>query len=192
MDLPTVLAGRLRDLAGGLGNGDDTLGAALNALVQDLDAAVSSYLGLRLTLVVDGWPITLTAFPPLDGVRPVTSLRLVLAGLGPGFDPASQVVFYAGTPGTFVDLAADFTYVHGSRATVALDVELPPPSVVPGLSGFTEFATINQALGVLLERGEDLHQARATLHRRAGAAGMDLPGYAARLLEEQLPGDGLA
>ncbi len=192
MDLPTVLARHLRDLVDGLETGEDSLGPALSALVQDLDTAVSSYLGLRLTLVLDGWPVTLTAFPPLDGVRPVTSLRLGLGALGPGFDPASQVVFYAGTPGTFVDLAADLAHVHGPRSSVVLDLDLPPLSVVSGLTGVSEFTAINRALGVLLERGQDLHQARATLHHRAGAAGMDLPGYAARLLEEQLPGGSLA
>jgi hypothetical protein len=183
VDLPTVLAHHLRGLVDGLGAGDRVLDDALAALAADLEIAVSSYLGLRLSLVLDGWPVTFTAFAVLDGVRPNTSLRLTLSNLDRGFDAASHVVFYAGTPGTFVDLAADFGYLH-SRSTVALDVDLPPSSVVPGFSGLVEYAAINRAVGVLLERGQDPDQARATLHRAASAAGMDLPGYAARLLDE--------
>lgn len=184
MDLAPLLAHHVRALVDGLDIGDDTLTDALTTLVGHLETAVSSYLGLRLSLVIDGWPVTLTAFPPFDGARPVTSLRLALSALGPGFEPGSQIVFYAGTPGTFVDLAADFAYLHGPRPPVAINVDLPPPTGVSGFSGLAEFATINQALGVLLERGHDPDRARSTLRLRASAAGLDLPGYAALLLEE--------
>lgn len=204
MDLSTVLGRHLHDLVDGLGTDDGILTDAMAVLVGDLGAAVSSYLGLRLSLVLDGWPVTLSAFPPLDGGRPVTSLRLALSGLDRGFDAASHVVFYAGTPGAFVDLAADFAYLHGQgwgrdptglpvamddpaagdghRALVVLDVDLPPPTVVAGFTGLAEYAAINRALGVLLERGHPPDQARAALHHGASVAGMDLPGYAAGLL----------
>ena len=191
MDLPTALDHHLSEIVDGLENDEDSLIDALAALVTELRAAVSLYLGFRLCLVLDGWPVTLTAFPASDGPAPVTSMRLDLAGFGGGVDPADRIVFYAGTPGTFVDLAADYAYLH-DLSSVALDVELPPPTVVSGVTGLTELMTINRALGVLLERGQGLEQARVTLHRRAGAAGMDLPGYAARLLGEQLSGGGFS
>lgn len=184
MEPATVVSSHVSALVDGLGADDDTLADALTALVGHLDAAMSSYLGLRLSLVLDGIPITFTAFSSSrDGQPPVTSLRLTLPSLGPGFDPASQVMFYAGTPGTFVDLAADLAHLHG-RPPVALDVELPPPTVVPGFTGLTEYATVNRAVGVLMARGQDPGQAGATLRRRAGAAGLDVPACAARLLEE--------
>lgn len=184
MDLSTVLTHQVRALLDGLGTGDDTLTDTLAVLAENLDTAVSAYLGLRLTLVADGCPVTLTAFPSLNGHRPVTSLRLALSSLGPGFDPASRIVFYAGIPGTFVDLAADLTYRLGTSPAVALDVELPPPTVVSGFIGLTEFATVNRAVGVLLARGQNVSQARSALQHGASAAGMDLAGYAARLLGE--------
>jgi hypothetical protein len=53
----------------------------------------------------------LTAFPSLqEGDSIKTSLRVAFAALGSGFDGQSRVVFYAATPGAFVDLAADFGY----------------------------------------------------------------------------------
>jgi hypothetical protein len=160
---------------------------------------VSSYLGLRLTLVIDGWPVTLTAFGDIDGVGPVTSLRLSLSVLGPAFDPQSRVVFYAGTPGAFVDLAADLSYLQrwrgsagtadaanddgdGHRPAVALDGDLPAESVAPGFSGLTEYGTINRAVGVLIGRGHQPQRAHVTLRRAAAARGLALPAYAAQLL----------
>jgi hypothetical protein len=48
-----------------------------------------------------------------------TSLRVGFAALGPGFDGKSGVVFYAATPGAFVDLAADFGYALGTPIVTA-------------------------------------------------------------------------
>ena len=200
MDLPRDLVAHLRDLVESVGAGD-TLSGPLAALVEDLRTAVSSYQGLRLTLVLDGWPVTLTAFDYIDGQRPAASLRLALSELGPGFDPQSWIVFYAGTPGAFVDLAADLDYLHrarepgshpsgvdgdrdGHRPAVRLDVDLPPVSVVSGFSGLIEYATINRAVGVLIDRGHRPDHAHAVLRRAAAADGLALPDYAAHLLEE--------
>ena len=191
MDLPSDLASRLRDLVQSIGSGDETLTNSLSALSSLLETAVSCYLGFRLTLVLDGWPITLTAFSVDEGARAATSLRLNLAGQGPGFDPDSEIVFYAGTPGAFVDLAADIEYLlrqgqpvdgDGHRPAVALDTDLPPVDVVSGLAGLAEYATINRAMGLLVGRGQDPDQARATLRRDATSSGLDLHHYAAQLL----------
>ena len=202
MDLSTGIAAHLYVLVKSIGAGDDTLTGSLAALAVDLRTAVTSYLGLRLTLVLDGWPVTLTAFGDIDGVRPATSLRLTLSSIGPGFDPESRVVFYAASPGAFVDLAADLSYLHrvrgpagtayadgeverdGRRPAVALDVELPPESVASGFSGLTEYATINRAVGVLIDRGHQPERAQATLRRGAAAHGLALPAYAAKFLLE--------
>ena len=43
---------------------------------------------------------------------------------------------------------------------------------------------INQAVGVLIERGHSPDHARAALRRDAAMDGLDLPDYAARLIEE--------
>ena len=180
MDLLNALASHLRGLVDNLGTEDDSLTDSLDALASLLVAVVPSYLGFRLTLVVDEWPITLTEFPLLDGERPATSLRLNLSTQGSGFDPDSQIVLYAANPGAFVDLAADG---HGPRQAVALDIDLPPITLVSGIVGLREFETVNQAIGMLIQRGQEPAEARATLHRDARASGLAVHRYADRLLE---------
>jgi hypothetical protein len=200
VDLPTDLASYLGDLVENIGTGTvSSLTDSLTALAVDLQTAVSSYLGLRLTVVLDGWPVTLTAFGGIHGARPTTSFRLVLSSMGPGFDPESRIVFYASTPGAFVDLAADLAYLQrvrgledtgyaaegnrrGRRPAVALDADLPPASVVSGLAGMGEYATINRAVGMLIEQGHHPDHAHAVLRRAAAVDGLGLPDYAARLL----------
>jgi hypothetical protein len=118
--LPTVLLSDLLRLSGSLGSDEDALAASLDSLVDGLRAAVPSYRGLHLTIVDNGYPVTLTAFVPLqDGDSINTSLRVRLAARGPGFHGASQIVFYASTPGAFVDMAADFGYAIGAPIITA-------------------------------------------------------------------------
>jgi hypothetical protein len=201
VDLPTDLPSYLHDLVDIIGVGDDrALTDSLTALAIDLQTAVPSYLGLQVTLFLDGWPVSLTAFGDIDGARPATSLRLSLSSMGPGFDPGSRIVFYAERPGAFVDLAADVGYLQrvrgpgnpanavdgdrdGQQPAVALDVDLPPVSVISGLSGLREYVVINQAMGMLIERGHRPDHARAALRRAAAIDGLALPDYAARLVE---------
>jgi hypothetical protein len=192
VDLPHPLASHLHDLVESIGTGDDTLPGSLDAFTGHLRTAVPSYLGFRLTLVVDSWPITLTEFSIVDGERPATSLRLNLSTQGSGFDPDSQIVLYAANPGAFVDLAADIDYLHrqghpgdgdGPRRAVALDIDLPPITLVSGFLGLTEYETVNRAIGMLIERGQEPAEARATLHRDAQASGLAVHRYADQLLE---------
>ena len=197
MDLPSDLASHLRDLAESISTGDNALTHSLETLVVDLRTAVSSYVGLRMTVVLDGWPVTLTAFSAVDGVRPVTSFRLNVSSQGPGAEPDIQVVFYAGTPGAFVDLAADLNYLHrqdqelsdgdGQRPAAALDIDLPPITLVSGVTGLAEYGTINRAVGALIARGRDPDEALDTLHRDAATCGLALHVYADRLLNETAP-----
>ena len=193
MDLPLRLASHLRDLVASIGAGDSALGESVSALDVQLRTAVASYQGLRLTLVLGGWPVTLTSFGATDGASPVTSLGLAVSTLGPAFDPDSRIVFYAGRPGALVDLAAELSYLHRrsrpaarpDRPPVVLDGDLPPDSVVSGLSGLVEYATIHRAIGVLLDRGQSPDEADATLRGAAETTGLTIPHYAARLLREE-------
>jgi hypothetical protein len=111
----------LRDLfhlSSSIGLDDDALGAPLATLVEGLRRAVPSYRGLHLTIVNNSHPINLTAFLyPQDGASIKTSLRVGFAALGPGFGVQTCVVFYAATPGAFVDMAADFEYALDTPTT---------------------------------------------------------------------------
>ena len=122
VDLSTGLLRDLLHLSSSIGLDDDALGAPLATLVESLRTAVPSYRGLHLTIVNNSHPISLTAFlSPQHGASIKTSLRVGFQALGPGFDAQNCVVFYAATPGAFVDMAADFEF--------ALDTRQPHPVI---------------------------------------------------------------
>lgn len=60
----------------------------------------------------------------------------------------------------------------------------PPLSpVVSKISGLTEYAAVNRAVGVLIDQGNHPDRAHAELRRAAAHDGLTPPDYAARLLE---------
>jgi hypothetical protein len=189
---------------------DDALDASLAAFTADIEAAVPSYLGMQLTILQNGYPVTLTRITRRGTAT--TSLRIPLTVFGPRFDPDSGVILYAATAGAFVDLAADLSYalhvptsidrstdpgssecddqrhsqVDGNRRiTLDADVPLNPP--VSGVSGLSELSTINRAIGVLIGQGHHPDHAGHTLRRRAFRQGLEPQSYAARLLRRTEP-----
>ena len=210
MDFSTALLRDLLDLSSSVGL-DDAVGEPLTATVAAVSAAAPSYRGMCLTVVENGHPVQVASFvSPLDAASIATSLRLPLAALGPGFHVDSQLVFYAETPGAFVDLAADLGYaldiatrtdvrqtrlprspeadgrqgadrLSGHRLIV-LDGDLPPATVVSGVTGLDDLSTINRAIGILIDQGHHPDRAHATLGQYAAAAGVAIHDYAARLL----------
>jgi hypothetical protein len=204
VDLPATLLAHLHDLTLSIGEDDQDLDDPLVALTTALQSTTASYSGLQLTIFEDQGPVTLSAFT--DGQEePVgTSLRLPLA-LVSSVDGDSRVVFFAGTPGAFTDLAADLShalgglpveqaspaadgmdlggpYMDGHRKAIELDVDLPPLSRVSGLNGVAELTLLNRAIGMLMAQGHDIEQARQVLRREAAAAGVEPHIYAARIL----------
>jgi hypothetical protein len=159
VDLSTGLINQLHQLAGSVGADDHELGSSLEALVADLAVAVPSYYGLQLTITQHGFPVVLTTFAESDGTV-ATSLQLPLSLLDPALEVHSRVVFYARTPGAFVDLAADLAYALGTDA-VTVDGE---SSDGPGGDGH------QQADG----HGGDGHQ-QADGHRISIELDSDLP-----------------
>jgi hypothetical protein len=131
VDFPTVLLRDLLQLGSSVGLDDDALAAPLVSLVDGLQTAVPSYRGLYLTIADISHPVSLIAFLPVHDIDSInTSLRVGFAALGPGFDGESRVVFYAATPGAFVDLAADFGY--------ALDTPVVTAGTRPGSADSTD------------------------------------------------------
>ena len=213
MDLPAALLAHLKDLTASIGQDGQDLNDTLTALTAALNSTAATYCGLRLTIVENQWLITLTAFT--DGhdanghdVPVGTSLRLPLALVSPAVDHGSRVVFFAVTPGAFIDLAADLSYVlggipvsqasppadgddhrdhggaglDGHRRAIELDLDLPLPSRVSGLTGLAELTVLNRAIGMLVAQGNDIEQAHQLLRRDAAAAGVEPHVYAARIL----------
>ena len=116
-----------------------------------------------------------------------------LALLGSGFAAESRIVFYAGTPGAFVDLAADLTFAvlgpstsertaDSALPTIRLDEDQPPRTRGFSLSGLTELSTIDRAVGVMIVQGHHPDHAYAILRRDAARVGMEAHTWAADLL----------
>ena len=209
MELPTALLRDLLHLSSADGNDGPAIDQRLTAVVTAMRVAVPSYRGLSLTLVHHDHPVRLTAFiPPEDGESIASSLRIHISALVPRADAQSRIVFYAASPGAFVDLAADLTYLvqtqigppaepprsighvdgqsssHGvdGHRPILLDSDLPPTTLLSGMTGFDELSTINRAVGVLVAEGHLPDHAHVVLRRRAASAGVDAHVYAARLL----------
>jgi hypothetical protein len=205
VDLPAAVLVHVQDLTASLGEDDRDLSDTLAALTTALRSTVTSYRGFRLTIVENAWPITLAAFDDGHDVPVGTSLCLPLGLVSRMVDGESRVVFFAGTPGAFTDLAADLSHalggipvdgrsstannadhrgtrVDGHRRVIELDADLPPLSRVSGLSGLAELTLLNRAIGILVDQGHDIEQAHHALRRDAAAAGVEPHIYATRIL----------
>jgi hypothetical protein len=205
VDLPAVVLTHVRDLTASVGQDDRDLSDTLVALTTALRSTASSYCGFQLIIVENEWPVTLTAFDDGHDAPIGTSLRLPLGLVSRSVDGESRVVFFAGTPGAFTDLAADLSHtlggipvdgrsltannadhhgilVDGHRRVIELDVDLPPLSRVSGLTGLAELTALNRAIGILVDQGHDIEQAHHVLRRDAAAAVVEPHIYATQLL----------
>lgn len=165
---------------------DVDLEAAVRHLGDSARATVESFSGVSLTLAVDGYPFTITVLDAtLDAATAVRASLRMPVGARTGTQSATIVVFYAATPGAFVDLAADITHARGTPVgAVVLDKDLrvPPPG-----GGLAELSAIHQAIGVLIARGNTPHLARSELERRASSSGVDLVTAATDVLASTAP-----
>jgi hypothetical protein len=147
----------------------------LHQLGLDAQAAVPSYLGLSVIVAGSDPPFTFTTVEDgaTDDVR--TSLRLVLTGVGVGRgSPVVALILYAGTPGTFVDLTADLAWLTGRPPSdFALDQHLSIPPGSDGGGYLRAASVINQAIGVLIGRGNTPEQAHRALDTQADGGGTD-------------------
>jgi len=136
---PHALVEQLVALTEALDKPGTDLQAVLSVLTDDLIAAIPSFVGLAMTLCLDGNPVAITAADPGAELATAarTTLRLPLPPIA-GTDPASQVVFYAADRGAFAALAADpgpaSTSTGRSSWTVTCP-PLPPPRSSPASTG---------------------------------------------------------
>jgi hypothetical protein len=212
VDLPAALLAHLQELAASIGHDDQELDDTLTALTTALRSTAASYFGFALTVVENQWPVTLAAFTDGSDVPVGTSLRLPLALVSRKVDPASRVIFFAGTAGAFTDLAADLSHalggipvdqassaanngddrgsgLGGQRRTIELDADLPPLSRTSGLTGLAELTALNRAIGILVDQGHDIEQAHQLLRSAAAAAGVEPQIYAARIILARASGN---
>jgi hypothetical protein len=174
--ITAALAADLRLLTAALDEPGADIAHTLEQLAADTAAGVPSYLGLSVMATRSDPPFTSTHL--LDGVIDGdvrTSLQLRLPGHRDGRSPPTVVIIlYAGSPGAFVDLAADLAWLTARPLTdFALDQHLRMPAESLTGGRLRADSAINQAIGVLVGRGYTPQQADWELDTQAGHAGTD-------------------
>ena len=186
MPIPPALAAALAALTAAVDDDATDIAGSVDALSSALAAAVDSYLGLSVEMDSFGHKVDFTVLTEVDALsRARTSLRLsALPGSGSDAPSAIRMVFYAATPGAFVDLAADAAWLIGSSAHATLDGDLSRTGEVTRPDTLGELSTVNQAIGVLIGRGHTIESARVELVRMAAAAGTTLSMAAAVVMAD--------
>lgn len=179
MRVPAALAADLILLTDTLDDPAQDVTASLHRLAASARAAIRTYLGLTIVMIMDDRDINFTAMEVRAGRIPVAaSLQVLLEPETPWSDregarAPGALILYASQPGAFVDLAADISWLTGGDlADVLLDRHLTPPDA-DAPDGVAAIFTINQAIGVLIARGHLPDQARRHLDRRGAATGGD-------------------
>jgi hypothetical protein len=158
---------------------------SLRQLAADATVAIPTFLGLSVTADGSDPPFTFTTLVRGVGADDVrTSLRLALPGIGDvGLPPALVVVLYAGSPGTFVDLAADLAWLTTRPLSdFILDQHLLPPAERGHTTSLLEVSVINQAIGALIGQGYTLEQAERHLTAEGADAGISRHAVGLRIL----------
>ncbi|GAA1430525.1 hypothetical protein GCM10009616_15340 [Microlunatus lacustris] len=186
--VPRELVAHLHRFAAGADEHPATLTGTLTALSADVQDAVSGYAGFALTVVHGGQPVVLSTVRAGQAHAVTTSLGLPLQLLSAELEAGGRAVFYSTTPGSLVDLAADLCHVlcpatAPHAPAPELDADLPPTRTSSGIAGLDELATVNRAVGVLLEQGHDPDTGLELLRRRALVAGVPVHVVAAELLQ---------
>lgn len=182
MDMSPTLAAQLAALTLALGEPGD-LEATVRALAHHVKTAITSYLGMTVAVIADGYRISFTVREDSGPVPAVAaSIRIPFDG-GAGPDAGSSLVLYAAAPDAFVDLAADLSYAWGLRpGMIAIDSHLVAPPAGSDMSGLSAHRSINQAIGILVDEGHTVASAREELNRLADRRGGDLQDAAQRVL----------
>jgi hypothetical protein len=157
---------------------------SLSQLTADATAAIPTFLGLSVTVDGSDPRVTFTTFVEGAGTGDVhTSLRLALPGVGDVGLPAVVLVLYAGSPGTFVDLAADLVWLTARPPSdFVLDQHLPAPAEWGAATSLFEASVINQAIGALIGQGYTPEQADRHLTAEGADAGISRHAVGLRIL----------
>jgi len=170
------------------------LNAMLDVLLDDLVEAIPSFLGLRLTVSVDGVGTTITTLGPEPATDAAASLLVPLQRLAPSAEAGGGLILFAAHPGAFADLANDFSDGPDDGGRLQLDGHLSTAyrsdgdaeARPPGRAGRRpDPRMINIAIGVLIDQGLAPEQARQELARRARRHHGNLTAAAAEVLDSR-------
>ena len=186
MEITAALAADLTILTQALDDPDSDVVESVLRLARDVGSAVPSFLGLTVTVHDSDPPFTFTTLEDHVGPGHVrTSLMMALSHDAAG----ARVIVYAGTPGAFVDLAADLSWL--ARHTLAgceLDQHLILPAIASPAANLHAVTAVNQAIGVLIGAGLTPEAAHRELEVRAATTDTDRL-TAARVILAALPGN---
>jgi hypothetical protein len=187
MKITAATAAALAILTDTLDEDGADIAHSLRRLTADAAAAVPSYVGLSVIVPQGNPPLAITTLA--DGafagdVR--TSLHVLLPGISDGHDPPRvALILYAGTPGTFIDLAADLTWLTGRPLTdVTFDQHLTIPTEPDPAALMQAMSDINQAIGIRIGHGETLQQAESALEVQAADNHTDRQSAARLILDK--------
>jgi hypothetical protein len=181
-----VLAADVRDLALDLQAGTYTR-TTVAMLQRDLRRAVPSALGASISFDLDvpsGVPKTINLVERiLDPDEIAAGLRLPL--MLPQQSLRGSLLLYASKPGAFDDVVDDLSNMLNTPLDEAdREPPLPRQPVSPSVVHVEDFSLVNDALGVLINRGHSLTGARNQLQDEASRTGTGLPRAARKLLDE--------
>lgn len=196
MDISAAWAADLAALTESLDEPGTDISQTLRQLAADTKIAVRSYLGLSAMCSVGGRRLDFTALEQdaePDDIR--ASLRISLPPhIFGSEDPAATaaLILFAATPGAFLDLATDLSWLAGSlggldTAAFVLDEDLTVLHDPATPSGLKARSTIDQAIGVLISQGNTLEQAHQHLDLLAAYTRVDVPTAAETILAELDP-----
>jgi hypothetical protein len=155
-------------------------------------SAVESYLGLSVAVNADGTQVHLAVLE--DGTEADDIHTSLLIPLSPAIVAATaavaavSLILYAGTPGAFIDLAADLAWLTGrDPSEYRLDEHHTLPHDATATTPLRGQSTINQALGVLIGRGFKPADAERELYAQAATTGVDPEMAAAHILANLKP-----
>jgi hypothetical protein len=193
VEIPTALAADLQALTEALDPPRIDLAIQLGQLISDIRMTNPAYLGLTLTVISRGVPFTIAAFDE-DATSAVvrSSASLPLATLC-DIEVGSAIVFYATAPGAFVEFVHEVSSALGlAEGVIEVDRHLGRTTLLDGLSAATRARRINQALGVLIERGFTPEAARAELRRLGKQPGGSPAAAASQILQRAADGEAMA
>jgi len=183
--IAAALAAELGFLTAALDEPDADVANSLSRLTAGAAIAIPTFLGLSVTVVGSDPPFAFTTFVEGVGTGDVrTSLRLALPGVGDARPLlAVVVILYAGSPGTFVDLAADLAWLTARALTdFVLDQHLPAAAEQGSATRRFEVSVINQAIGALIGQGYTPEQAERHLTAESADAGISRHAVGLRML----------
>jgi len=183
VEIPAALAADLATLTQALDDPDPDVQSLVQALARDTMLVVPSYLGVSLSIAAGvDTDFSFTVLAHTASQKDVrTSLQLPLARISDS-TALGTLTFYAASPGAFVDLAADIGWaLRLDPGVLLLDTHLLVPAT-GAESGLAAISAINQAIGVLIDRGSDPAEASRELDRRGRRAGTTRHEAATHLL----------